>query len=249
MTVHSMYGTLGPSEQAKIFPRSKPKAQKVVEKCYEMTKKEVESMKGWDKIKKHADEKWGTGSRRVVVNPKEHPGRGAVICSAGVTRVEFSEPSCVDSQEEDSGIFDEAKNTTRFIIERHSMFDARWVIGETSSFGPKLGFKTTIRVPKVYDSSRTLNSTTVVTNIKGAELNITARRDEYVDVKDTKKGEKCVAKVDVRTCDALGRGSFSPAARGWVWFIYDKPTGLEGEKHTNWAVKFDGLPRMTARAS
>ncbi|KAF8888011.1 hypothetical protein BD779DRAFT_1672425 [Infundibulicybe gibba] len=246
----SIYGALGPVEQAKIPPPSEL-GKRDSRGCDQLSVDDAKRMKGWDKIVTHANKRWGNGKRRIVTNLKGDPNRTATICPNEVD-IKFGDGSrCeLDGQYDSPGEPVGTNGTTRVTGWQGYQVFTQLKVTRALSFGSKTRVSTAFRISKIFDYEGSVTTAMNITNAVGSEFKTTFYAMTNQEKRAVaKEGETCYGTMDAKDCDGVGKGRLRYTASGWVWFIYEAPTGPEEDKKKNWAVNIDKLLSVDERSS
>jgi hypothetical protein len=212
-----------------------------------MSQDDIEKLPGIAALRTEADNSFGTGSRKEVVNDKDFPESPANVCAddAGTTLIYDGEPACKDLKNEAAGTLEGGKITLEN-NEGISMTSTTQVT-KSSSFGIGTKISASFKFPEIADVSTEISTTSDFTNTQGSSEALTAdqrtlqRVEQVVD-----EGQDCSLTLTTKSCSITGKGSLKMAATGVLWFQYeDKTNG-----HFKWALVMEAvLPNIDDRSS
>ncbi|KAF5384519.1 hypothetical protein D9757_006448 [Collybiopsis confluens] len=216
-----------------IRPRDTPAST-----CTNLTIDEAKTLGGWNTIVKYADDKWGTGSRKIVVNPKDYPSSGALVCitDQNVKATFTGSPTCQSNKVTTSGQITGTNGTVSIAVAQGFTATASLVVSKAATIGVSDTLSAKINFPEVAEVSESVTLSTSITNTQTSGFDSSHNDVSTVTVvMNAPKGETCNAITSVTTCTLQATGRVQYLASGWVWFNYDDKT----HGHYKWSVNIE----------
>ncbi|KAJ8083051.1 hypothetical protein PM082_008914 [Marasmius tenuissimus] len=215
--------------------------------CSGLSIDDVKKLAGWPAIEKHANDKWGKGSRRVLTNPEEYPDRAALLCVTDeVIQVKSTGHDCQTRQTTSNGAIVGTTGKVTVSVEQGFSSESSYTVTKATSLGVSNTVSVQLGLPEIAEVSASFTVSAEVTNTNSHSFGETFNDKSTFKVKlDAPKGETCKVVLNSRTCRIQAQGSIRYIATGWVWFNYHSAT----KGHYKWAVNINNaVPEIDDRS-
>ncbi|KAL0570971.1 hypothetical protein V5O48_010989 [Marasmius crinis-equi] len=215
--------------------------------CSSVTLEELKQLPDYKLIEQYADKNFGTGSRNVVVNPKEYADRPAQSCVDGSVSFAYTgDPKCTTQSSESSGSLVGTSGSVSIKTIQGFQSKASFTTTQSSKLSTSAHFSASAGFAKIAEvsadfsfSSEFFNSNTQVTS-----SNINNQNEISIEMKAA-QGKQCKISNTVKSCTVQAKGALKLKATGYVWFNYnDKQKG-----HFKWAAHMDEILNDAQRTS
>ncbi|PPQ66226.1 hypothetical protein CVT24_000338 [Panaeolus cyanescens] len=224
--------------------------------CQPLTIDDAKRLPGWSQIEKYAQDNYGGGHYNLVTNPPEYPDRAATICAPlkpVQLKVDQSTKSC-SSDNMDVGGGVTGTNAHVGLKQRIGVSASTSMsVSKSSVFSTSLTFGVSIGIPSIgLGASTETSMSSTISNKSTQSFKSSFNNMHEISVSyDNKKGKKCAAKINSKTCQATATGEVPLVASGYVWFNYDDAREGKhgGGKHYKWAVRIEDAIKNPAERS
>ncbi|KAH6867634.1 hypothetical protein BKA70DRAFT_1360300 [Coprinopsis sp. MPI-PUGE-AT-0042] len=199
--------------------------------CHSITAEEFQKFSGWGKVRKYAEETWGSSDANYGANPSQYPDSSLRACTKGPTvPITFSEPPrCNDIEADLRGSSVGTDSAIEYTVKQ-----------DASSLTVGAKFSITVTVPGVTGTAETSIGTTI-TNERSSSFETSEQREEQFKITlKNDDGKQCSVKQATKTCSATGKGDASIVAEGFFWFFFREKREVKGHpeygSHYHWAA-------------
>ncbi|KAH6885661.1 hypothetical protein BKA70DRAFT_1410522 [Coprinopsis sp. MPI-PUGE-AT-0042] len=235
----------------------------------------VDSVSGWAKIAKYAEDNWGTSGGRHVTNPSEYPEYLLQGCTKGsIVPVTFSgtngslvnqavslaltlalgTPECSESKTHIKGVSGGATTGLSFKTKTGYTQSAHWSVTQSSSLTVGAKFSISVGVKGLGDISAETYMDTTITNERSSSFESSVNREEEFGITlENKDGEQCVVEQVSQICRATGKGDAPIVAQGFFWFFFHESREMKDHpeygSHYHWVVNIADVLTEEERTS
>ncbi|KAJ3784723.1 hypothetical protein GGU10DRAFT_400643 [Lentinula aff. detonsa] len=197
-------------------------------RCRDLTLAEAKTIPNWEGILAYADERYGKGSRNILMYDKHYPNvRPAKVCvPSQVVPIKLTgSPSCKTTNATDGGNISGTHGIASIMIQQGLTLTSSFTISDAASMGLTNAFRAKIKFP---DFGSTRGGPTVFATITNTQsANFEVKFDDMVTTTfnmTVKEGQTCQAMESVVSCTLQGTGEVPFIASGIIWFQYDDKT-------------------------
>ncbi|KAJ3914579.1 hypothetical protein F5877DRAFT_70604 [Lentinula edodes] len=219
------------------------------DQCVDLTLAQAKTIPNfWQKVQSYADERYGKGSRNILMYDKHYPDvHSAKVCvTSQAVQIKTTEgsPSCQTNNGTTGGVISGTHGIVSVMIQQGFTGTSSFTISEAASIGITNAFRVRMKFPDVVNTRGGPTAFDVSFNeMVTTTFNMTVLSDQT-----------CQAMEVVHSCTLQGIGEIPFIASGKFWIEYDDKTydHLENKKtrdgHYKFEVDFeDVLPAVSQR--
>ncbi|KAJ3730920.1 hypothetical protein DFJ43DRAFT_1189539 [Lentinula guzmanii] len=217
-------------------------------RCRDLTLAEAKTIPNWEGILAYADERYGKGSRNILMYDKHYPNvRPAKVCvPSQVVPIKLTgSPSCKTTNATDGGNISGTHGIASIMIQQGLTLTSSFTISDAASMGLTNAFRAKIKFPD-FGSTRggrqclqrlpirspqsESSSTFALQPNFLVNFSLPSFEVKFDDMVTTtfnmtvKEGQTCQAMESVVSCTLQGTGEVPFIASGIIWFQYDDKT-------------------------